>query len=131
MQEVKSTSRYRPEADRSAKTKDDDPDFEDRPLEWALRKADESLDAAGEKVPDAARGAITYVTSTFGTNASKYAFDAVKIAAKGSSQLIKAALPAGRWMMVKGAKIVAETVKEKNGRKKNKGSTFGSKEEED
>ena len=87
---------------------------EESPFEWMLKKADESLDAAGERVPDKARGAITYVTGTMSTTASKYAIDAVKLAAKGSSKILEAALPAGRWVLVKGVQKVSDSLKEKD-----------------
>ena len=91
---------------------------EESPFEWVLKKADESLDAAGERVPDKARGAITYVTGTMSTTASKYAIDALKLAAKGSSKILEAALPAGRWVLVKGVQKVSDSLREKDKKEK-------------
>ena len=84
--------------------------FEENPVEWVLKRADASLDAAGERVPDAARGAITYMTGTVSVKASKYAFGAVKLAAKGSSKVLEAALPAGKWMLSRGFSAISKSI---------------------
>lgn len=81
---------------------DDELDFNDNPFEWVLRKTDQSLDAMENTIPDDAKEAITYVTGNLGTNASKVAIDAAKLAAKGGIQVAKAAVPAGTWVLSKG-----------------------------
>jgi hypothetical protein len=77
-------------------------EFEKNPVEWVLKKTDQSLDAMENTIPDDARNVITYVTGNLGTNASKVAIDAAKLAAKGGVELAKVAVPAGTWVVSKG-----------------------------
>lgn len=98
-------------------------DFNDNPIEWVLKKTDKSLDAVEERVPDAARSAVTYVTGTFGTNTSKYAVDAMKLAGKGGAKVLEVAVPASKWAISKGVGIIVKSLTQKqqkhNNTKKN------------
>lgn len=101
---------------------DSQDDFSDNPVEWMLKRTDESLDAVEEIVPDAAKSAITYVTGNLGTNTTKYAADAAKIAVKGGSKLLEAAVPAGKWALAKGFGAVLSLAKQPKGKQGKKRS---------
>jgi len=94
---------------------DSQDDFSDNPVEWMLKRTDESLDAVEEIVPDAAKSAITYVTGNLGTNTTKYAADAAKIAVKGGSKLLEVAVPAGKWALAKGFGAALSLAKQPKG----------------
>ncbi|KAI8100716.1 hypothetical protein M9434_005107 [Picochlorum sp. BPE23] len=85
-------------------------DFNDNPIEWVLKKTDESLDAVEERVPEAAKSAVTYVTGTFGTNTSKYAVDAMKLAGKGGAKVLEVAVPASKWAISKGVGLIVKSI---------------------
>lgn len=95
-------------------------DDNETPVSWMLRKTDESLDIVEDKVPDVARRAITFMTGNIGTNTSKVAVDAAKLAVKGGSKLVEAALPAGKWAISKGFGAVVSVAMTQQGRRKEK-----------
>lgn len=101
---------------------DDELDFNDNPVGWVLRKTDQSLDAMENNIPSEAKDAITYVTGNLGTNASKVAIDAAKLAAKGGMKVAKAAVPAGTWVLSKGFGAIISVASSAAKAKKNNGN---------
>lgn len=104
---------------------DDELDFNDNPVGWVLRKTDQSLDAMENNIPSEAKDAITYVTGNLGTNASKVAIDAAKLAAKGGMKVAKAAVPAGTWVLSKGFGAIISVASSAAKAKKNNGNNNG------
>lgn len=104
---------------------DDELDFNDNPVGWVLRKTDQSLDAMENNIPSEAKDAITYVTGNLGTNASKVAIDAAKLAAKGGMKVAKAAVPAGTWVLSKGFGAIISVASSAAKAKGNNGNNGG------
>jgi hypothetical protein len=89
-------------------------DQEDDPagnvVDWALRKADKSLEEIEQNPPAYAKALYDLTNGPVGTAAGKGVATAAKLTAQAGAQALKAAAPVGKWIVTQGVKAAAGAV---------------------
>lgn len=84
--------------------------FSGSAVEWMLRKADESLDEIESNPPSYAKAIYKISTGPIGTAATKSVLAAAEMTGKVGKEAIKAAVPAGKWAVQQGFKLMVGAV---------------------
>ena len=79
-------------------------------LDWALRKADASLDEIEDNPPAYARALYDLSTGPVGAAASRGVATAAKVTVQVGGEALKAAAPVGRWVVTQTFKLAAGAV---------------------
>lgn len=91
-------------------------------MEWALRKADASLDEIEDNPPAYARALYDISTGPVGTAASKGVATVARVTVQVGSEAIKAAAPVGKWALQQSFNMAVSIVaKGIGGRRRQKG----------